>query len=340
MILYFLLTTYYFITIDGPNLIVVLVSFILFFVMDVFEYRYGVSVVAATYLIFILMNPEWIFYAPMLTMVVAGRYGSIALFTLVLPVVHLQVVLFMIMFLVLYISYLRARLDSYESENRRIRDQLTSDNLLLRRQHNELLSNHEKDVHMAELNERNRIAREMHDALGHSLSSSILLIESLQYIKDEEKIKQSLGLLQKRLKDGMDDIRTSIHQLYETSIDLEARIADYISEMDEYQTRFRYDVTSSLDHEMKMDILGIVKESLNNIRKHSDGKMVKIAIREQTDFIIVSVKDDGSKQPVAKKGMGLPAMQEVVGKYNGLFNTFHDDGFTVHITLYKEGEDR
>ncbi|GAB3057852.1 sensor histidine kinase [Salinicoccus sesuvii] len=338
LILYFILTTYYFITIDEPSLIIALLAFILFFIVDVFEYRHIVLIVAVIYLVSLLISAEWIFYVPMLTMVLAVRFGSIALVTLILPIVNLQTVLLMIICFVLYISYLRGRLDSYEQENRRIRDQLTSDNLLLRRQHNMVLSNREKDVHMAELNERNRIAREMHDALGHSLSSSILLIESLQYIKDEEKVKQSLGLLQKRLKNGMDDIRTSIHQLYETSIDLETRIDDYISEMKGCQIRFRYDIVSSLDHEMKTDILSIVKECLNNFGKHSDGKTIKIAIREQTDFIIVSVKDDGSKQPVAKKGMGLPAMREVVGKYNGLFNTFYDDGFTVHVTLYKEGE--
>ncbi|MCG1009845.1 hypothetical protein J4760_07405 [Salinicoccus sp. ID82-1] len=338
MVLYFILTAYYFITIDEPSLVIALLAFILFFIVDVFEYRYSVLAVSAVYLVFIFASTEWIFYMPLFTLVVAVRYGGIAFATLVLLFIEAEVILLMIALFVLYMSYLRARLDSYERENRKIRDQLTSDNLLLRRQHNELLKNHEKDVHMAGLNERNRIAREMHDALGHSLSTSILLIESLQYIKDEAKIKQSLQLLQERLKGGMDDIRTSIHQLYETSIDLEARISDYIKEMDRYHIRLRYDVTSALDHEMKMDILSIIKESLTNIRKHSDAENVRIAIREQKDVIIISIKDDGSERPAVKKGMGLLAMQEVVGKYNGIFNTFHEGGFSIHITLYKEGE--
>ncbi|MFC3418900.1 sensor histidine kinase [Salinicoccus hispanicus] len=340
MVLYFILTAYYFATIDGSSLVIALVAFILFFIVDIIEHRFSVPAAGIVYLLFIFISLDWIFYMPLLTLVIAYRYGVYSLLTLAAYIIFPELVMLMISTFVIYMGYLRMRLLTYEQENRKIRDQLTSDNLLLRRQHNELLKNHEKDVHMAELNERNRIARDMHDALGHSLSTSILLIESLQYIKDEEKIKQSLGLLQERLKDGMDDIRTSIHQLYETSIDLEARIAEYISGMGRYQTRFRFDVTSALDHELKMDILGIVKESLNNIRKHSDAEMIRIAIREQTDFITISVKDDGSKRPIAKKGMGLLAMQEVVGKYNGLFNTFHDDGFTVHITLYKEGEDR
>lgn len=274
---------------------------------------------------------------PLLSFSVAGRYRGWSLVTFIFYLAAPKISLIVLSAIVIYMVYLRDMMAGFKQENKKIRDQLTNDNLLLRKQHNELLKNHEKDIHMAGLNERNRIARDMHDALGHSLSSSILLIESLQYVRDEEKIKESLSLLQRRLKSGMDDIRMSIHHLYETSIDLETRIEDYTNEMDGFDVNFYYDVDMDIGHEVRIDILSIVKESLTNIKKHSDASGVGIFIKEKNDFLTISIKDDGTMEPRKTKGMGLLSMQETVAKYSGIFNTFYDEGFTVHITLYKEG---
>ncbi len=337
LLLYFILTVFYFVGMESASLLIALSAFILFFSVDLFDRRYTILVISGIFTVCIILNPGWIYYVPLLAFSVAGRYSRWSLLTFIFYVANPVISLIVMSAAVIYIVYLRETMEGFKRDNKKVRDQLTNDNLLLRRQHNELLKNHEKDIHMAGLNERNRIARDMHDALGHSLSSSILLIESLQYVRDEEKIKESLGLLQSRLKAGMDDIRMSIHHLYETSIDLETRIEDYMKEMDQSDVKFRYDVEMAIDHEVKIDILSIVKESLTNVKKHSDASDIHIFIKEQNDFLTISIKDNGSRKPKMSKGMGLLSMQEIVAKYSGIFNTFYDDGFTIHITLYKEG---
>lgn len=336
LLLYFILASYYFTTTDEPSIVISLLAFILFFSVDIINFEHNIIAVILIFTGSAVIFQDWIFYLPLLSFVTAGKYGPWSVLTLLLNFISLDFVLTVISGIMIYVVYLREYLYEYEQENRKIRDRLINDNRLLRQQHNELLNNHERDVHMAGMNERNRIARDMHDALGHSLSSSILLIESLQYVQDEEKLKESLELLQDRLKSGMDDIRTSIHHLYETSIDLETRIGDYIEEMAQYNIRFRYDVDLNIGHEVKMDILSIVREALNNVNKHSDARNIQIYIKEQDEFITISIKDDGTKEPAESKGMGLLSMKEIVEKYNGLFNTFYAEGFTVHIILYKE----
>lgn len=337
LILYFILTAFYFVDTGQASLIVALLSFILFFSVDLFSRRFTILVISGIFVVSIILHPGWTYYVPLLSFSVAGRYRGWSLVTFIFYLAAPKISLIVLSAIVIYMVYLRDMMAGFKQENKKIRDQLTNDNLLLRKQHNELLKNHEKDIHMAGLNERNRIARDMHDALGHSLSSSILLIESLQYVRDEEKIKESLSLLQRRLKSGMDDIRMSIHHLYETSIDLETRIEDYTNEMDGFDVNFYYDVDMDIGHEVRIDILSIVKESLTNIKKHSDASGVRIFIKEKNDFLTISIKDDGTMEPRKTKGMGLLSMQETVAKYSGIFNTFYDEGFTVHITLYKEG---
>ena len=337
LVLYFILSAYYFSVTDEPSIVISLLAFILFFSVDIINSKYKVIIVILVFTASAIMFSGWVHYLPLLSFVAAGKYGRWSVLTLLLNVISLDFILTAVSGIAIYVVYLREHLYAYEYENRIIRDRLINDNRLLRQQHNELLHNHEREVHMAGLNERNRIARDMHDALGHSLSSSILLIESLQYVKDEEKLKQSLGQLQGRLKSGMDDIRTSIHHLYETSIDLKTRIGDYIEEMDQYSVKFRFDIDSDINHEMKMDILSIVREALNNIKKHSDARNIEIYVREQHAFITVSIKDNGTKRPAENRGMGLLSMKEIVEKYNGIFNTFYEEGFTVHVILYKKG---
>lgn len=63
----------------------------------------------------------------------------------------------------------------------------------------QLRKDREKNVHIAILTERNRIAKELHDAIGHSLSSSILQVESLKIISKEKPVLEKLDVLQETL---------------------------------------------------------------------------------------------------------------------------------------------
>ena len=337
MMVFIVLLIYYLYTVDDASVITVLISFILFFISDVFKASSIGYLSVLIMLILLLMNTDFIYFFPTAIYVLLQLVGLYSMLGFI-PLIYIgEWVLLIFSVLLMYLSFLSIKLADSKRENRKMRDQLTEDNIRLRTQHNELMKNHEKDIYLAGLNERNRIARDMHDALGHSLSSSILLIESLQYINDEGKLKDSLKMLQDRLKTGMSDIRHSIHHLYDTSIDLKARIEHYLSDMESYETSFLYDVNYDFKHEEKIDILAIVRESLTNINKHSNGNEVKVIIKEHPKYITLTIKDNGQPATVHNKGMGIQTMKEVVVKYGGVLNTFNDQGFTVHAIFYKEG---
>jgi signal transduction histidine kinase len=336
LILYIILTGYYFLREDGFSITIALISFILVFCVDLIRYKYFPIFVAIIMVVLTLINHDWIYYYPLVVQMIAFVFGAWSLASLFMFIIFPDWMLFATSLAIMYISKINSQLDNLEFENRNIRDQLTKDNLRLRSQHNELMKNHEKEVYMAGLNERNRIARDMHDALGHSLSSSILLIESLQYVKDPDKVKETLKQLQTRLKSGMDDIRTSIHHLYDTSIDFKGRLEEYINEMKGYNVDYQYQIDTILPHYLKVDLLSLVRETLTNIRKHSNADKVTVILKEHPDFITISIKDNGDRYQPMNNGMGLETMKEAVAKHKGVLNTFFDHGFTVHVILYKE----
>ncbi|MFD2831558.1 sensor histidine kinase [Corticicoccus populi] len=335
LIIYTVLSGYYFIMEDEFNIIIALISFILIFSTDLVRVKSFNVIVSLIMTGLVFIDYDWLYYFPMVVQLTALTFGKWSVPSLLMFTLFPDWMLFASSIAVMYTAKLNNQLDILEFENKNIRDQLTKDNLRLRSQHNELMKNHEREVYLAGLNERNRIARDMHDALGHSLSSSILLIESLQYVKEPEKIEASLKQLQGRLKSGMDDIRTSIHHLYDTSIDFKSRVEEYLSEMEHWNTDFQYQVESTLPHYLKVDLLSLIREALTNVRKHSAGDSITVLIREHPEFITVSVKDNGTHYRPGK-GMGIETMKETVHKYRGVLNTFFDKGFTVHVILYKE----
>lgn len=201
------------------------------------------------------------------------------------------------------------------------------------------LFNHEtrNEIEIAILNERNRIAREIHDSVGHSLSSCILQTEALKLQSDDEVQIEKLETLQQTLQNGMQDIRSSLHNLHDSSLDLKRSMENILAGLP-LQSSFDFAANSEMDYSMKIGILSAFKEMLANIAKHSDAKSVRVRLMEHKNYYSLSVKDDGTVKPLEKKslGIGLHSIADFAKNYNGnLYYGYEQDGFFVHITLSK-----
>ena len=328
---------------EAFNLYIVLLSFVLLFINDIFltHKKLGEYVALAATGILILLgivhNPGWLFYLPLLHFLLAPWLMRYLAFSMIIYVVEPEYALIVIGLVSIMMIYLITRINDLERQNNEIRDRLTTDNLKLVEQRNALNNNVEKEIELASLSERNRIARDMHDAVGHSLSSGLLLLESLHHVKDVDKIHDSLSTVQTRMKSGMDDIRQSIHALYSTSLDLESRIEELLIEMTGFETELQYKIISELPYQLKLDLLAITKESLTNVRKHSSGKWVSVYLGETENAITLRIVDNGVDNSIKEYGMGQHSMKETVQKYNGIFNAgFQARGYTVYASINKE----
>lgn len=300
------------------------------------KYRY---IIYISFVSMCIYNEEFLIYLPL---ILYNGYLDFKLYIIIIsPLLFLN---FSISNLVLSIItiYISATTDEYNrllDTNKTIRDSLIEDALYLKKYSEQLNIDREKNIHIAILTERNRIARELHDSIGHSLSSGILQIEALKITSEEEKIIESLDILQDTLKNGMEDIRKSIHNLYNESLDLEGKIYELGQDIPELDLELNYHVLENLGYELKFDILSICKEAITNCAKHSNGDKLKISLIEQPKFYSLSLKDNGSnfdpRENISNKGIGLSSMREIAHKYNGFMNHSFDRGFNIHIILMK-----
>jgi len=296
-------------------------------------------------LLYICFTALSLFYKPLIMyvpLIVYDLYGDFKwTIVLALPLIFMDFYVENLLFSIFtaYISIITCKQNEILKENIRARDKIKEDSLLLQKYNEQLKKDREKSIHIAILTERNRIAKELHDAIGHALSSSILQVESLKIITKEKPIIEKLDVLQETLIKGMDDIRKSIHNLYSESVDLKEQIEKLCTNFPNIDIELVYKINDNLSFDMKYDILSIIREGITNCAKHSDADKLKIILLEQPKFYSLVLKDNGSKfdEEAIKntKGIGLISIKEIAHKYNGFFNYSYDNGFKLHVTLLK-----
>jgi signal transduction histidine kinase len=207
----------------------------------------------------------------------------------------------------------------------------------LKKQRSELLENQDIELNLATLNERNRIAREIHDNVGHLLSSAILQAGALLTINRDEKIRDKLETLNNTLSQAMDSIRDSVHKLYDESIDLDAQIQELVKKFSFCEISYEYNIDNNPGKKLKYAFISIVKEALSNIIKHSNATRASIIFNEHPALYQLIIRDNGTvKSSGDTDGLGLKNITERVQSLNGNINILTENGFEIFISVPKE----
>lgn len=245
-----------------------------------------------------------------------------------------------IFFLLLLAFILKYRTDLYIDETERfsrIRTNLTDYNVSLSSKNRELMEKQDYEITNATLNERNRIAREIHDSVGHILSSSILQIAALTAITTDETIKEHLININHTLNDGMNSIRASIHNIHEDSVDLNIKLKELIDSFSFCDISYKYEIENDFGIKAKYTIVYIVKEALTNIMKHSNATHVNVSVTQTPAFYKIDIKDNGtnisSRTSGGKQGMGTISIYDRVCALDGTVNITKNNGYRIYITF-------
>ena len=201
----------------------------------------------------------------------------------------------------MYISIYRG--DSAISNYHRLRDELAEKNDQLRSQNERLLDAQDTEIHLATLKERNRIAREIHDNVGHMLTRSLLQVGAIKTINKDEVLEEPLEGLRDTLDQAMTSVRTSVHDLYDESIDLKAVLEEYLSVMGNgWQTELIYHINDpvGIPGSVKICLASIAKEAITNAIKHSNGDRLRVELTGHPGFFKLVVMDNGN--PFLKNG--------------------------------------
>ena len=235
-----------------------------------------------------------------------------------------------------------AKADSLEKALIITRDNAVEYSNELIRKNKQIIEGQDNELHLATLKERNRIAREIHDNVGHMLTRTILQMGAIQIINKDEDLKEPLESVKTTLDDAMNSIRKSVHDLHDDSIDLESSLREAIAPLREnFAVHFDYDVSGHMNGKIKYCFIAIVKEASNNIIKHSKGDTVNIIVREHPAMYTLNIDDNGNcANMTMTDGIGLENMRDRVSALGGVLNINADrKGFRIIVSIMKKNRD-
>ncbi len=344
---------------QGSDIVFVLVALVLSASSEVLPHH-GLGIPAGVYFVLACIWPTALPFCALLAYDVARCRPRlfwamltvpIAATILLLPTANAALILALMAISVL-LSLKTKRTNELEDAARTLRDDMQESRLDMKRKQRQQQENQELALHLATLDERNRIAREIHDNVGHLITRSIMQVEASQVVHEQNpQAKKDFAQVGHTLHTAMDTVRQSVHNLRDDAFDLDTQIrtaAQGYSKLD-------VSITYSAEH-IPIDVaycfLATVREALSNTTRHSDATRMAIEVAEFPAFYRLRIQDNGTVLPHAlntdrssdsssntKNGMGLTVMRERAQELGGITRFDYENGFRVLMTISKDEKD-
>lgn len=291
--------------------------------------------------LWILLSPSVIVLLPLVCLQAVHLWqerGFVLGLLLLLQPELLTIVLSIIAF---YLAWQTTQDEHFRKRALERQDKLQQDTLNLWRKQQFLEQEQAKNIEIATLTERNRLSHQLHDQIGHTISTSIMQLEALQLISQAPQTTQLLEQMSTRLQQGMDDIRQTLHGMYEQSFDFEQKMSQTLEPLQaKAQLQYQYKITSPLSLSLRFDLLTITKELTTNFLKHSNADQVSLFFVEQPHFYSLQYRDNGTvTNTTINNGIGILAMTEIVQKYHGELSVSAQKGYQLFIRIPKNQEE-
>ena len=195
---------------------------------------------------------------------------------------------------------------------------------------------------MGETKERNRLAREIHDTLGHTLTGISAGVDACIAMIDisPEATKGQLELISRVTRDGIKEVRRSVSELRPDSLErlsLEPAIRKMVNETNSItntKIHFECDVDKlKFDEDEENAIYRVIQESMTNSVRHKKAKNIYITIKKKYSDICILIKDDGVGCTDMKKGFGTRHIVERIKLLKGTVEFDGSDGFTTKVVI-------
>ncbi|MDT7509935.1 histidine kinase [Bifidobacterium sp. H1HS16N] len=208
---------------------------------------------------------------------------------------------------------------------------------------NDLDEERAQATRMAHLSERTRIARDIHDNVGHLLTRAIMQIQAGRVVaqsRGDQSTEQILDDVGKTLDEAMTTIRRSVHDLEDEGTDFASQMEDASSEAS--MGRLKVDLNNGIETApapVCRCLATIVREALTNTVRHSSARSAQVILRDLPAFWQMVVQDDGGSQQSQpdSRGMGLADMEARARALGGTANSGPNrQGWKVFVSLPKE----
>jgi len=169
---------------------------------------------------------------------------------------------------------------------------------------------------LAQEGERRRIAQELHDEVGQSMTAVLLALKRAAD-EAEEPLRGELQQAQEITRESLDEVRRLVRRLRPGVLDDLGLVSAVTSLATEFAThtglrvlrRFDSDLPA-LDHEQELVIYRVAQEGLTNAARHAEARSVEVSLRAVDRCVVLEVSDDGRGIGAAREGAGLRGMRE------------------------------
>jgi len=202
----------------------------------------------------------------------------------------------------------------------------------LARTNAELVSTRELLAESARLGERVRIARELHDAMGHHLAGLSLNLEA---VAQREAPSPPLDTARSLVRRLLDDVKSAVDTLQDQGVDLSRALAALATEIPRPRIHVEAGGLALPDPERAHALLRCCQEIVTNAVKHADAENLWIAIRSRDGLVELTARDDGRGASGIGSGQGLQGMQGRLAAMGGALDleSRPGAGFQVRVTL-------
>jgi two-component system nitrate/nitrite sensor histidine kinase NarX len=210
---------------------------------------------------------------------------------------------------------------------------------------------HERAQELAALQERQRIAQNLHDAVNQSLFSAGIIAEVLPRLweREPDEAIRSLEDLRRLIRSAMAEMRTLLTELRpDTLVDTElGDLLLILGNAFSGKTNIPVDVTVSGERDLPFKthetLYRICQEAMNNIAKHAKASLVEIDVRFFPKGLELSIRDNGCgfdpARAVSSDHFGLKMMRERAESIGAVLNVFSQPGSGTEIRItWKEKE--
>ncbi|MES1262937.1 MAG: histidine kinase, partial [Peristeroidobacter soli] len=152
----------------------------------------------------------------------------------------------------------------------------------------------EEILRLATLAERERIGRDLHDLLGHTLSVVALKSELARKLidRDLDGARKEISEVERVARDALSQVRNAVAGIRSTALSAELLAATALLEAQGLKVKCETE-NVKLPHDRETALALSIREAATNIRRHSGASGVTIRVRKESSVVVVEVADDG-----------------------------------------------
>jgi signal transduction histidine kinase len=247
-----------------------------------------------------------------------------------------------IIMFILYCVYVIKEQQGTIYEVNMLYDQLSKANQDLQIANEQLKDYAEIREKMGETKERNRLAREIHDTLGHTLTSISAGLDACIATakKSPESTVKQLEVISNVTRQGLLDVRKSVNQLRPDTLE-RADLKDAIQKMVEEHnalsdTKIAFECPIEklrLDEDEENTIYRVIQESITNAIRHGKATVICIDMKLENRDIVLNISDNGRGCIAMNPGFGTKHIMERIHMLNGTVSFDGTDGFKVDARI-------